>query len=422
MQIEHKAFSPLNTVAQLSPPADIVSVKDFGVIGDGVTDNTTQLATLRTWLGQKSAAGNVVKVIWPAGRYTYATSPNWALTGLQMEAEGEVWLVHTGAGASFLCDGGESGPGVHGMSIRGGFQVFPNKHSAQGIIFRAVHRSIVELVSRGAGDGYQACFVAWCVCTIFLYRASSNDGGWYNAPTQGLYITQRAAGEQTSYCTFVNPVIEGAPIGILLDGAMGNTFVGGTVEACSNIGVQLTVNAIQNKFMSIDFEENTNYDVLCQGTNNEIISCDTAKLISISGGRGNQVVGGLHQAIQVLGGASRTLLSGFKYNRASGADYPSDAGEKTRYRDLTNVGTGVQHNAPPVVRTLSVGASPYSYTNTSGNDQVVFISPGTLSRVTFVCNGGVFNLPITNGMYNVAQGESIKVEYVTAPAMYVLPR
>ncbi|MFY3549228.1 hypothetical protein [Achromobacter insolitus] len=399
-----------------------ISVCDFGVIGDGLRDNAAQLMQLRAWMAAKTAAGNVVQVTWPAGRYTYSQGPNWAIPGLRMVAEGEVWLINTGTDTSFLCDGSYIAGGVRGMSVKGNFVVFPNTNSASGVLIKSVHVSEIQLVSRGGGNGYSAIYISGCVCTLFLLRASGNDGGWYNAPTHCLYITQHEPGGQTSYCTFLNPILEGAPVGVLLDGAMGNTFIGGTMEACSNIGAQLTVNAIQNKFFSIDFEENGNNDIHCQGSDNEFISCDTLKKILIAGGNDNQVVGGLHQAIEVQAPANRTLLSGFKYNRMGGSAFPSDAGVKTRFRDLTNVGTGLQHNAPPTMRQLTLGASPFTYTNTAGNDQSVAVVPGVITAVAIVRNGAALPLPTTNGIYELSPGDSIRVEYTTLPALFVLSR
>jgi hypothetical protein len=399
-----------------------VSACQFGVIGDGVRDNTTQVAALQAWAATKSAAGNAVKITWPAGRYIYTASPNWAITNLCMEAIGEVWLINNGTGVSFLCDGGATGPGVNNVKITGNFFVYPSATSQQGVFIRAAHHSYIDIDSRGAGTGYQAIYLSWCVVTEFRLRASSNEGGWYNTPTHGLYLTQRGAGEQVSYCTFINPILEGGAIGAFLDGALGNTFIGGTMEACSNIGLQLTANAIQNKFISIDFEGNTNYDVFCQGSDNEFVSCDTLTKLSIAAGNDNHVLGGLHQLVETLGPANRTLLADFKYNRTSGSAYPADAGTKTRYRDLTNSGTGLQHNAPPSVTTLTVGASPYNYTNNSGNDQSVSIAPGTLTGVSLVRNGSFFPLPTTSGLYGLSPGDAIQVAYTVAPAMYVLPR
>lgn len=405
-------------------PRDItVNVRKFGISGNGIRDNATQLAKLRAWVASKTASGNTVKVVWPAGRYVYSQGPNWAIDGLSMEAEGEVWLIHTGAGnASFLCDASAIPGGVRGIKISGDFRVYPNANSAQGVLIRSVHVSEIQIMSRGAGTGFAAIFISGCVCTEFRVRASSNDGGWVNTPTHCLFVTQHEAGGQTSYCTFINPILEGSPFGGFLDGAMGNTFIGGTMEATGDCGLRLTANAIQNKFFSIDFEENFNYDVYCEGSNNEFLNCDTLKKIVIASGNTNKVVGGLHQAVETLAPASRTLLSSFQYNRVSGTAYPVDNGTRTRFRDLVNIGTGRQHNAPPTVTQLTVGASPFNYTNNTGNDVSVHVIPGTLTGVSIVRSNQFLPTSTSYGNYLLSPGDGIQVEYTAPPAMFLMPR
>lgn len=405
-------------------PRDItVNVRTFGISGNGIRDNATQLAKLRAWVASKTASGNTVKVVWPAGRYVYSQGPNWAIDGLSMEAEGEVWLIHTGAGnASFLCDASAIPGGVRGIKISGDFRVFPNANSAQGVLIRSVHVSEIQIVSRGAGTGFAAILISGCVCTEFRVRASSNDGGWVNTPTHCLLVTQHEAGGQTSYCTFINPILEGSPFGGFLDGAMGNTFIGGTMEATGDCGLRLTPNAIQNKFFSIDFEENFNYDVYCEGSNNEFLNCDTLKKIVIASGNNNKVVGGLHQAVETLAPASRTLLSSFQYNRVSGAAYPVDNGTRTRFRDLVNMGTGRQHNAPPTVTQLTVGPSPYNYTNNTGNDVSIHVIPGTITGVSLVRAGQFLPTSTSYGNYLISPGDGIQIEYSAVPAVFLMPR
>lgn len=400
----------------------IVYVTQFGIIGDGVRDNAARMTALHDFIASKYAAGNAMKIVWPAGRYVYSQGPNWAITGLNMEAEGEVWLIHTGPGnASFLLDGSYVGGGVRGIKIRGDFRVVPNANSAQGVFVSRIHASEIEITSRGAGTGFQAIYISSCVVTLFKIRAAVNDGGWYNTPTHALYVTQDSPGNQTSYCTFLNPVLEGANTTVFLDGAMGNTFIGGTIEASPNRGLVMSGNAIQNKFFSIDFEENVNYDVYCEGSDNEFISCDTLKKLTIAGGARNTVIGGVHNTVEILAPAVNNVVSSFKYNRF-GTGALTITGSKTRTRDLTNAATGVTHNNPPAAVAISVGASPFTYTNQSANDQAVAVVPGTLQGVSLSRLGNFFPLPLTAGVYELSPGDAIAVQYTAPPAMFLLTR
>jgi len=74
------------------------------------------------------------------------------------------------------------------------------------------------------------------------------------------------------------------------------------------------------------------------------------------------------------------------------------------------------------MRQLTLGASPFTYTNTAGNDQSVAVVPGVITAVAIVRNGAALPLPTTNGMYELSPGDSIRVEYTTLPALFVLSR
>lgn len=401
---------------------NVVRAQNFGVMGDGVRDNAARLAVLRTWAAQKYAAGFGVSIRFPAGHYAYSQGQNWAIPGLQLIAEGSVWLINTGPDISFLCDGSYIGGGVRGMSIQGDFRVYPNANSTIGVYIKAVHVSDIQITSKGAGATYAAIYIEACVCTVFRIRASSNDGGWYNTPARCLHLTQSGPNGETSYCTFINPVLEGSPVGALLDGTLGNTFIGGTIEATGDTGLILTGNAKQNKFISIDFEENFNFDIFCQGNHNEFLNCDTLKKVVISGGSDNIIHGGLHQLIEIQAASQRNLISTLKYNRASGNAYPVDNGTRTRFRDLTNMGTGRQHNAPPTVTQITVGASPFLYTNNTGNDVSVHVIPGTMTGVSIVRAGQFLPTSTSYGNYQLSPGDGIQIEYSAVPAVFVMPR
>lgn len=399
-----------------------IDVRDWGIIGDGVRDNAARMAALRAWAAQQAAAGIGVSIRFPAGHYAYSQGQNWAIPGLQLIAEGSVWLINTGSDISFLCDGSATGGGVRGMSIQGDFRVYPSATSTIGVYIKAVHVSDIQITSKGAGSAYSAIYIEGCVCTVFRIRASSNDGGWYHTPARCLYVTQSGPNGETSYCTFINPVLEGSPVGALLDGTLGNTFIGGTIEATGDTGLILTGNAKQNKFISIDFEENLNFDIFCQGNHNEFLHCDTLKKVVISGGSDNIIHGGLHQLIEIQAASQRNLISTLKYNRASGSAYPVDNGTRTRFRDLTNMGTGRQHNAPPTWTQLTVGASPFNYTNNTGNDVSVHLIPGVMTGVSIVRAGQFLPTSTSYGNYLLSPGDGIQIEYSAVPAVFILPR
>lgn len=72
---------------------------------------------------------------------------------------------------------------------------------------------------------------------------------------------------------------------------------------------------------------------------------------------------------------------------------------------------------------ITVGASPFTYTNTTGFTADVMISGGGVSKLLFTRNGSTFyNTGSYYGMFTLSPNDSLKVYYVTAPTMTLIPR
>lgn len=253
-------------------------------------------------------------------------------------------LRYTGTGDAFILDGGAAGVGIYGMDV-GPFLIEAHDGAGDGVYIRAVHHSKFDFNVRGCGTSSAALRTEWLVVDEFRFTASVNEGGWYNdgtgaaKPLYGIYLDDRGAGEATSYCTFINPVIEGCDTGAYIDQAIGNNFYGGTMEACTNIGMNLTANALWNKTIGCDFEVNTNHDIYISGDNNYISGCDTYSLITVlSGAKNNQIIGGSHSDITINSGAVATLLSGLTYNRFGDSSALTDSGTATHTTDCYDYG------------------------------------------------------------------------------------
>lgn len=73
--------------------------------------------------------------------------------------------------------------------------------------------------------------------------------------------------------------------------------------------------------------------------------------------------------------------------------------------------------------TLTVGASPYTYVNSTGAPVDVMISGGGISKLQFTRNGTSFySTGSFYGMFTLSPWDAIKVTYVAAPTMVVVPR
>ena len=73
--------------------------------------------------------------------------------------------------------------------------------------------------------------------------------------------------------------------------------------------------------------------------------------------------------------------------------------------------------------TLTVGASPYTYINNTGAPVDVMISGGGISKLQFTRNGTSFySTGSFYGMFTLSPWDAVKVTYVAAPTMVVVPR
>lgn len=122
-----------------------------------------------------------------------------------------------------------------------------------------------------------------------------------------------------------------------MDGALGNSFISGAIQANTNYGVQLTANALANKFIGTDFEVNTTADILCGGTENVFESVDSYTLAQFTPTSvSTRIIGGSFQNITIDAGAARTALIGVVYNRF-GSGLLIDGGTETSFISCTDL-------------------------------------------------------------------------------------
>jgi len=129
-----------------------------------------------------------------------------------------------------------------------------------------------------------------------------------------------------------------------------------------------------------------------------------------SGGTGNYVTPTDGQVLigNGTGYEVNTLTSG------TGIDIANGSGEIT---------IGLATPAPGQPSSITVGASPFTYTNTLKYNSDVLISGGGISKLLFTRNGTTFyNTGSYYGMFTLSPNDSLKVYYVSAPTMTLIPR
>jgi len=402
-----------------------VSVTDFWgdaahtyrVDPTGVLDSTYGLQVARDYI-----AGVVPspRLVFPAGRYLYSASPNWAIDHAEIVAEGTVYLRNTGTGNSVIIDGGAAVGGVFGLRFghTNKFIVEGSAASQNGVYCRSILQgSKLGFQVNGAGTTYAGMLVEFAVCAEIDITVSNNvqGFGWYSRPATGLKLTQRGVGELCSYCLFLSPIIEGlSSVGVNLDYAMGNIFHGGTIEGIASVGMLLTANAIKNKVIGTDFEVNTDHDIYCLGSKNEFVGINTEKQITLDGtALQNRVLGGSHSSIVATAATVNNLVASLTYNQNNdGSTITDSSGGKLRFRDVYNFGTGSFSNTPPGNPfSISVSASPFTYTNLGVNEIDVSVSSGTVTSIQVSRNGNIIGMGAVAGMFRLSFNDSLILTY-----------
>lgn len=397
-----------------------VSLLQFGAKADnGVTNNNTAFNNAQAWVASGAVRN---KLTIPAGKYGYTVSPNWAIQNATIEGQGEVHFVYLGTGQALILDGvAAPNLGVYDMKMTG--ITIDSVSSAQdGAFISYCHHSTFERIKvRGAGSTFSGIKTSFCVASHFINcEVSPNaDGGWFGGamPLYGIRVTGPTNILQTSYCAFTNCIFEtltttnGA--GIFLESALGNNFYGGTSEGCYTgvLTASAAVGCVSNKLFGMDLEANTQQDIYEQGFQNEYHSCDTNTLVNVIGvSERCAFYGGQHQNISIATGASYTGFFGVVWNRnGSGTFLIGD--NTTRIRDCLNHILNIP--GPFTQTSVSPGASPWTYTNTHGRDQVlaVSVSGGTVSQAQIIRSGTGTLIASTTGLFSLSPQDQLQLTY-----------
>lgn len=408
---------------------EVVSVKDFGAKGDGTTDDTSAITAAATYA---MAQTNPVLVIFPPGIYCYTVSPNWAVEGMKVAAEGNVVLRYKGTGNAVILDAGATaGTFVQDFTFgdqSNPFTIESPKSAGHTIFARGLNTGcVVSAIVRGAGNTSAGLLTNACVITTFNVQVAPYTTGWYDdgtgpaKPQFGIILNLRNAGEQTAYCVFINPQAAACQFGYFLDGTLGNVFIGGDGEANTTTGMTLTANALNNKIFGMDFETNTVSDVACAGSFNEFV-CDTGSAgatggFRITGGQGNRLKGGVHDQVAIDAGTGN-YIGEIVYQRGLSGDLQIvDNGTKTSYGRNWAAQQAKYTYGPSVVTAVTVGASPFSYVNTTGMPQRVYVTAGTVSVMSVFRGPTQLGTFPTNSQITLDVGDALSVTYSIAPTI-----
>ena len=395
-----------------------VSVKDFGAVGDGVTDDTAAIQAARDYAEAQTVPPAVV---FPAGTYLYSASPNWAFFDATVIADGEVFLRYTGTDYAVVLDAGLVQT-IYNVNFLGPFVVQATAAAKGGYYVRSVHHSKIEGRVDGCGASYFGLSVLFSVCSEFNVTTSNNSaGGWYSGaqPSGGIYLSRRDPGELVTACTFNNPIVEGVSgDGIVLDYASNNIFIGGTSEGNGGAGISLTANSIANNVYGTDFEQNTGDDIYDAGSFNSFTKINSTNNITFLGSNAKLTLSTVND---ITDNGGNTIISDTVYSLLGGSiagtgtdraiqnvlNASGQYDQNKTYDSVIANSVSVTHNTATTVLTLTnVGSNRFynvvAYNPTNGAAYAAYAlvyRDGTNAYIISQTNGA--NLSITLSGLNV---------------------
>ena len=316
-----------------------------------------------------------------AGSYSF-DSLNIAADGLIVECGPKTTLTHTGVGAALQIDGGASA-NVYSFELRGNPLVVGNANTTDGIYVRSIHHSRIKARVQ---DVAAACRVLFSVCSKYDITCSINETAFSITPIRGLLTDKRGNGENVQDCEF-NVVMEGINgNGLELANTYGCEFTG-TSEGNAT-GIVNGATCARNRFVGIDLESNTAYDVQDSSENATYQDCYAISLSSgnnaeMIASRGAKFIGGYWRTVNCQSTSSDTLFIGVATSDAGGLGFKGPGTFKT----INCVGQGADGSTTVRMPDLlgERGTWTPGFASAAGGDQGAGTAVGTSFSIGGLC-------------------------------------
>ena len=369
----------------------VIHSKQFGLVGDGVVDDTVAISELREYM----VLNPEVELVFDEGTYLYSTSPNWAIAKLVVRALGIVTFRNTGTGDCLIFDDPVSTTFNITWCWDNPIFIEGDDDTGHGLYNRSVHHSQIAVNIRGCGGNVQRSEFA--VVDEFRITASINQGAWYSATApDGISLTSNDdITKETSACIWYNPIIEGVRgVGISLDRAINNQFILGTSEGNVGANVECLPNSRNNKFDGIDLEASgSSQGFIDRGRWNRWIGIfNDANSTITSDAVGSAIRDGIHDAI--INDGAYTSIENVNYGAGTGEI--TDTGTFTTITDAYDL-----ESASIKIPNKVQGKTKFTTTLTVGAFGVTALVPGNLTKSAVI-------------LANVKIGDNVDLSSLTA--------
>ena len=383
-------------------------------------------------------------LVLPQGQITYNSFVNIKTPKFRLIGAGsnKTKLNYTGTGDALsinaFASGSPSDPFINNLFISG-FSI-NGTTMTNGLFAQGVARSIFnDIKSNGSNglDGTAAFRLAGVMLSTFNNLQTSYVYG--SLPYRGFQLTAGTrAGVSVNACSnnlFLSCYAEGNKIGwqLAANGGDQNVFIGGSPEACTVYGLAVGTNCRYNTFVGVGFENKdaTSGDVTDAGIYNTYIGCYSSKQFLVGGAsRGIKIDGGFFERLEIQTNARASVIDRVTVNHwNTGNGGLINNGVDADIKRVTNSQTGEFISARKPRTSLTVGASPFTYTNTNQLPVKIRVQGGTVTQDLMrrgadswtegnpvAAGGGTANV----GIYIVMPQESLDVSYNAAPAVSLI--
>ncbi|ELQ6226018.1 phage tailspike protein [Cronobacter turicensis] len=351
----------------------IYDVRNWGLVGDDFTDNTVNFIRMLNKINT-----DYVTIDFPAGIFRYTDFGKITKNRITLAGKGSMQTIlkcmnsssdHTAFDIDAWPDPvNPSQPYVDSFNLRG-IHIEGNSSTLNVVVVQGISRCIWEDVSvwgtKSTGTGITMKSVQLGRFSNLMCSKYRNLAGpTVNAPQLGMLITvgTRAGGGEGSPTNnnFISLYMEGMARGLNMTWGDGNQFLGGSCEANSEYGTNISSNCRFNTFIGMG-NENLNAstgDYVDRGRYSKFLNCYSSQRFVAQGFNG-LIDGGYFELIEV-----QSVAIGYEVKNAAinnwntGAGGFSDAGSGTRKRSIYDIDAASFINTTDVRTGITMALTP----------------------------------------------------------------
>lgn len=368
------------------------------------------------------------KVIFGKGTFNYTSLPNLAKTGLTIQGQGfrQTVLQCTGTTRALLVDAFASGSGTDPFAQDCNFLDFTlsgNANTARLFDAQGLARSRIKVNFKNAtATTGVAAHLKGCMLSNYSESMCSTDfNAMTSIPGTGLFMDEGRRATisigNSSNNLLLHTYWEGTGKGVDLVKADQNNFMSGSPESTTVYGLVVGAGCRYNTFIGVGFENvNATADIADAGIQTRFVNCYASKLTLLQGTQ-SLIEGGYHNSVTIQSGAVKNKVTGIRIRHWTTTGAFLDQGTATEYGSIYDA----QLNAfiyPKASRTsITVTASPFTWTNNLGQYVDFIIQAGTLTQIRQGDGTGDLWLiaPTTPQKIFLRPGDTIELSYSSAP-------